>query len=89
MNPWPIGPDPVVTPLFVDYLGRLVLRERTEDSELYRTRIETLGVCRYFQPVLADLHANTDETMVRSAALRLFEQPDSDKPLGGAHCRSN
>ena len=33
-------------------------RERTQNSELYYSRIEILGSCLFLQSVLANLHAN-------------------------------
>ena len=36
--------------------------ERTQNSELYYSRIEILGICLFLQSVLANLHANTYTT---------------------------
>ena len=35
---------------------------RTQNSELYYSRIKILGICLFLQSVLANLHANTYET---------------------------
>ena len=40
-------------------------RERTQNSELYYSRIEILGICLFLQFVLANLHANTYTRTVR------------------------
>ena len=41
-------------------------RERTQNSELYYSRIEILGICLFLQSVLANLHASTYTTTVRT-----------------------
>ena len=38
------------------------VRDRTQNSELYYSRIEILGICLFLQSVLANLHANTYTT---------------------------
>ena len=46
--------------------GRRRRRRRRENSELYYSRIEVLGICLFLQSVLANLHANTYTTTVRT-----------------------
>ena len=41
-------------------------REKTQNSELYYSRIEILGICLFLQSVLANLHASTYTTTVRT-----------------------
>ena len=40
--------------------------ERTQNSELYYSRIKILGICLFLQSVLANLRANTYTTTVRT-----------------------
>ena len=40
--------------------------QRTQNSELYYTRIEILSICLFVQSFLANLHVNTYKTAVRT-----------------------